>query len=131
MRYAILSKQFRFEAAHQLPHHTGKCARLHGHSYLLEVSVRGPVQPAHGSSSEGMVLDLDELKAIVQHAVIEQLDHQYLNDILELPTTAENIAHWIWDTLEMAQPEFAALLWRIRLWETATGWVELTREERS
>ncbi len=131
MRYAILTKQFRFEAAHQLPNHTGKCARLHGHSYSLEVSVRGPIQPERGQSADGMVLDLDALKQIVQTTIIEQLDHHYLNDRIDGPTTAENIAHWIWDQLEEHQPAFAALLWRIRLWETATGYVEITREERS
>lgn len=130
MRYAILTKQFRFEAAHRLPNHAGKCARPHGHSYLLEVSVRGPVLPVRGHSDDGMVIDLDAIKAVVQAAIIERLDHQDLNTILPEPTTAECIAHWIWDALEAAAPEFAALLWRIRLWETSSGYVEITCAER-
>ena len=131
MRYAILTKQFRFEAAHHLPNHRGKCARLHGHSYVLEVSVRGPILPERGLSDDGMVVDLDDIKTIVQAAVIDRLDHQYLNDLMPLPSTAENISHWVWDALEAASPDFAALLWRIRLWETASGYVEITREDRS
>ncbi|MBA3470032.1 MAG: 6-carboxytetrahydropterin synthase QueD [Herpetosiphonaceae bacterium] len=129
--HAILTKEFHFEAAHQLPNHRGKCARLHGHSYRLEVSVRGPIMPARGASDDGMVIDLDDIKQIVQTAVISQLDHYNLNDLIDGPTTAERIAHWIWDRLEAVSPSFGALLWRIRLWETATGHVEITRAERT
>lgn len=128
--YAILTKQFRFEAAHQLPNHRGKCARLHGHSYLLEVSVRGLVHPARGGSDDGMVIDLDEIKHVVQTAVISQVDHYNLNEIMTVPSTAENIAHWVWEQLEQTSPTFSELLWRIRLWETASGYVEITRAER-
>ena len=128
--YAILTKQFRFEAAHQLPNHRGKCARLHGHSYTLEVSLRGPVKAERGESDDGMVVDLDVIKEVVQAAVISRVDHFNLNDIIDGPTTAERIAHWIWDRLEEAEPAFAAMLHRIRLWETASGYVEIGPAER-
>ncbi|HEY1013305.1 MAG TPA: 6-carboxytetrahydropterin synthase, partial [Herpetosiphonaceae bacterium] len=108
----------------------GKCARLHGHSYTLDISVRGPVQGATGGSDEGMVVDLGEIKRIVDETIISKLDHYNLNDVLRVPSTAENIAHWVWDELEAEAPALAALLWRVRLWETATGFVEITREER-
>lgn len=130
MRSAVLTKEFRFEAAHQLPDHNGKCARLHGHSYRLEVSVRGPIQPRRGASDDGMVVDLDMIKDVVQRHVIARLDHQFLNEILAETSTAENIAHWAWDAIEAGDPAFARLLYRIRLWETATGFVEITREDR-
>ena len=128
--FAILTKQFRFEAAHQLPNHRGKCARLHGHSYTLEVSLRGSVKAERGESDDGMVVDLDVIKEVVQAAVISRVDHFNLNEIIDGPTTAERIAHWIWDRLEEADPAFAAMLYRIRLWETATGYVEIGRPER-
>jgi 6-pyruvoyltetrahydropterin/6-carboxytetrahydropterin synthase len=128
--FAILTKQFRFEAAHQLPNHRGKCARLHGHSYMLEVSLRGPVKAERGESDDGMVVDLDVIKEVVQAAVISRVDHFNLNEIIDGPTTAERIAHWIWDRLEEADPAFAAMLYRIRLWETATGYVEIGPPER-
>ena len=128
-RLAILTKTVQFEAAHQLPEHRGKCARLHGHSYRLEVSLRGPIRRAPGESDDGMVMDLQDLSALIHQAVLARLDHRYLNDILEERTTAENLAHWIWDALlENGLPE--ALLYRLRLWETSSGWVEITREER-
>jgi 6-pyruvoyltetrahydropterin/6-carboxytetrahydropterin synthase len=128
--FAILTKQFRFEAAHQLPNHRGKCARLHGHSYTLEVSLRGPLKAERGESDDGMVVDLDVIKQVVQAAVISRVDHFNLNEIIDGPTTAERIAHWIWDRLEEAEPAFAAMLYRIRLWETATGYVEIGPPER-
>lgn len=128
-RLAILTKAVQFEAAHQLPGHQGKCARLHGHSYRLEVSLRGPIKQAPGESDDGMVMDLQDLSELIQRAVLARLDHRYLNDILAERTTAENLAHWIWDALlENGLPEI--LLYRLRLWETSTGWVEITREER-
>lgn len=129
MRYAVLSKTFRFEAAHQLPGHRGKCARLHGHSYRLEVSVRGPIKDAPGESDHGMVTDFGDLSHIVHEVIIERLDHSNLNDVTGLHTTAENVAHWIWDALVNAglQDEF---LYRIRLWETETGYCEITHAER-
>ena len=50
MNYAIITKTFRFESAHHLPGHSGKCARPHGHSYRLEVAVRGPIRHAPGGA---------------------------------------------------------------------------------
>ena len=128
-RLAILTKAVQFEAAHCLPGHRGKCAQLHGHSYRLEVSLRGPLKQEPGASDDGMVMDLQDLSEIIRRAVLVRLDHRYLNEVIEERTTAENVVHWIWDALlEGGLPE--PLLYRIKLWETTTGWVEVTRAER-
>ena len=127
--YAILTKTFRFEAAHHLPGHTGKCARLHGHSYQLEVTVRGPIKEAPHQSDSGMVMDFEELSHIVRNSIIERLDHRDLNEVTGLRTTAENLAHWMWDEL-IAGGLPASLLYRIRLWETQSSYVEITQAER-
>lgn len=130
MKAAIITKIFRFEAAHHLPGHHGKCARLHGHSYRLEVTVRGSIKNAPGESDHGMVMDFGDLSQIVKNAVIEHLDHQDLNVVTKIHTTAENLAHWIWDELTAnGLPD--VLLYRIRLWETESCFVEITRQERS
>lgn len=68
----IIEKEFRFEASHVLPKHPGKCARLHGHSWVLRIAVRGPVDP-----ESGFVLDYAELKKCVQ-PTIDLLDHAHL-----------------------------------------------------
>lgn len=67
-----VTKEFRFEAAHVLPRHPGKCSKLHGHSWLLRVGVRAPINPA-----TGFVVDFIDLKALVQ-PLIEQWDHSFL-----------------------------------------------------
>jgi 6-pyruvoyltetrahydropterin/6-carboxytetrahydropterin synthase len=110
-----VTRTFRFEAAHQLPWHEGKCRDLHGHSYRLDVTVAGPVGP------QGIVLDFADLRAAVAREVIERYDHRYLNDLMDNPT-AELIAHEIWKTLEAA----GLAVTRIRLWETADSMVEVT-----
>ncbi|HVB25443.1 MAG TPA: 6-carboxytetrahydropterin synthase QueD [Ktedonobacteraceae bacterium] len=130
MKLAIITKSFRFEAAHHLPGHQGKCANLHGHSYKLEVTLRGPINIAPGKSSNGMVMDFGDLAQIVRSSVIETLDHQDLNAVTKLHTTAENLAHWIWDALVTSRLD-EQLLYRIRLWETESSFVEITEAERN
>ncbi|MEV0731901.1 6-carboxytetrahydropterin synthase QueD [Polymorphospora sp. NPDC050346] len=89
-------REFTFEAAHRLPNvpEGHKCARLHGHSYRVQVHVTGEVDP-----QAGWLMDFGDLKEAFQplHA---QLDHHYLNEVagLENPTS-EVLARWIWDRL--------------------------------
>ncbi len=117
-----IRKHFRFEAAHVLPHHSGKCARMHGHSYRLEVAIRGPLQN-HGPA-RGMIEDFDALRAIVRAEVIDPLDHTTLNDLIENPT-CERIIAWMWERLHPALP----LLDELVLWETSTSCAVLRRDD--
>ncbi len=108
-----LYKDFSFEAAHRLPNVPAdhKCARLHGHSFQVRVSVDGPV-----GEQSGWVMDFAEMKAAFR-PVYEQLDHRYLNEIagLENPTS-ENLARWIWRQLG---PILAGLI-EVEVRETCT-----------
>lgn len=104
----IVTKRFRFEAAHRLPRYQGPCFELHGHSYELHVSLELPVSP-----DTGMTLDFFRLEEAVSDRILKRLDHKNINDTLENPT-AENIAIWVWDELK---PGFPALS-EIRLFET-------------
>jgi 6-pyruvoyltetrahydropterin/6-carboxytetrahydropterin synthase len=115
-----IRKSFTFEAAHVLPHHPGKCARLHGHSYRLDVALEGPLQ-ADGPAA-GMIEDFEVISRVVKAAVIGQLDHRSLNELIENPT-AENIAVWVWRRLEHELPHLAELT----LWETRKACVVLRR----
>ena len=110
----VIRKTFRFEAAHVLPNHLGKCARPHGHSYRFEVAVRGPLRTE--GPATGMVADFDDLAAIVRPYVVDRLDHTSLNDLMINPT-AEEIALWIWQELE----RHVAGLDEIVVWETQTA----------
>ena len=92
----LISREFRFEAAHQLPDHPGKCRNLHGHRYRMRVVCEAPVDP-----KSGLAIDFGELKRVVHEHVVDCLDHTYLNEILTTPS-AEHIAIWAWDRLRDA-----------------------------
>ncbi len=107
-------KEFSFEAAHRLPNvpEGHKCARLHGHSFLVRIVVAGDV-----GEDSGWVMDFADISAAF-NPVWKQLDHYYLNDIegLENPTS-ENIAVWIWQRLQPELPQLKA----IEIRETCTS----------
>ncbi|MEX2130675.1 MAG: 6-carboxytetrahydropterin synthase QueD [Pseudohongiellaceae bacterium] len=94
-------KEFDFEAAHRLPRVPSghKCARLHGHSFHVKITVQGKVQ-----QDPGWVTDFATISQAFEPVWL-QLDHYYLNDIpgLENPTS-ENLARWIWQKLDPALP---------------------------
>lgn len=117
-----IRKQFKFEAAHVLPWHPGKCRRLHGHSYRLDVTLAGPIQ--HDGPSRGMVEDFDTITQVVEREIISNLDHRSLNELIENPT-AEGIASWIWSRLAPQLPR----LDEITVWETATACAILRRDD--
>lgn len=102
------------EAAHRLPNvpHGHKCERLHGHSYRVEVHVRGPV-----GRETGWIIDFAEITSAFQ-PLYERLDHHYLNEVEGLSNpTSENIARWIWERLRPALP----ILSKVIVHETCTS----------
>ena len=125
---ATITKQFHFEAAHQLPNHEdgkGKCARVHGHSYRIDVTLEGPVRPGDGGPQEGMVLDFGHVKR-AWHQIVGQLDHRFLNDTIGPtigPTTAENIAGWLLDEFasRIEDEDDMVSVQAITVWETTTS----------
>lgn len=94
-----LEKQFRFEAAHKLPDHDGKCARLHGHSWVGTLVVEGP-SLVPGGAKAGMLVDFGDLSNIVRPLLDGYLDHHYLNETLEMVApTSERVAEWVFQRL--------------------------------
>ena len=124
-------KEFSFAASHFLPNHPGKCQNLHGHTYKLQVGVRGKVDP-----ETGMVVDFGKLKNLVEKTIIEKLDHGYLNtmggrakdkgdkDLQTFPhnlPTAELMVEWIVRTLGeylLNEWEDLVILCFVRLYES-------------
>ena len=98
---------FRFCAAHRLPLHPGRCQRLHGHSYRMQVVVSG-----NPDGRTGMVVDFYEVEAAVG-PVVKALDGTCLNDVLLTPT-AEAISVYLWRRIA---PDLAGLS-ELRLFET-------------
>ncbi len=96
-----LRKTFQFEAAHKLPNVPAdhKCARLHGHSFRVEVVVAGECDPRLG-----WLMDYAEISEAFK-PLLERLDHYYLNEIPGLENaTSETLAKWIWDRLKPKVP---------------------------
>jgi len=115
-------KVFTVEAAHHLPNvpPEHKCRRLHGHSFRIEVRVRGPV-----GAESGWVQDFADLASAFE-PVFHKIDHRYLNDVpgLENPTS-ENLARWIWREIRPALP----LLAEVVVHETCTSGCRYHGEE--
>lgn len=107
-------KEFTFEAAHRLPHVPPghRCGRLHGHSFRVEIHIKGAVSP-----ETGWVLDFGEIKQAFQ-PIYDQLDHNYLNELEGLANpTSENLSRWIWIRLQPVLP----MLNKIVVRETCTS----------
>jgi len=106
----------------------GKCNNPngHGHNYTLEVTVKGSV-----NAQTGFVVDLKQLKDIMNREVVDALDHRYLNKEVpefatEIPTT-ENIAIAVWKRLR--DKLSVAKLHRVRIYETPDLWADYYGEE--
>lgn len=114
--YTLLVRS-RFEAAHCIPGHAGKCARLHGHSYRVEAEFAG-----RDLDHLGMLRDFGDLKAALD-AVLP--DHTYLNETIGEPTTAECIARWIFERLRERELPVTA----VTVWETQRFGCRYTLDE--
>jgi 6-pyruvoyltetrahydropterin/6-carboxytetrahydropterin synthase len=95
----------------------------HGHNYMLDVTLEGEPDPV-----TGMVLDLKELKEILQREILDPMDHRFLNHEVRpfdrVIPTAENVAIEIWQRLVQAIPAESARLHSVRLYETYELYVE-------
>ena len=88
-----LEKEFRFEASHQLLRHKGKCARMHGHSWVGRLVAEGPALQTEGPATN-MLLDFGDLGYIAKELSLV-LDHHHLNDVLKTDSpTCEFLAQW-------------------------------------
>ncbi len=103
----VIYKSFTFAAAHRLPNvpEGHKCSRMHGHTFRVEVYVRGRVKP-----EAGWVMDFADIAAVLS-PLAETLDHKVLNDIEGLQNpTSENIARWIWERLRSPLPDLCRIV---------------------
>ena len=128
----LVGRRESFNAAHQLydpglsedenRRLFGKCVNLHGHNYVLEVSVTGGI-----NAVTGYVVDLKHLSDVICRQVIQDVDHRNLNtDVPWLAgriPTAENLAVTFWERLQPELP--TGLLHSVRLWETDKNWAEV------
>lgn len=130
----IVTKEFTFDSAHQLVGHDGKCANVHGHTYRLEIALRGKVVDKEGHPKEGFVIDFSDLKKVAKDLIVDKLDHAFIAKgdepaletlrengskvaVLGFRTTCENMSQYIcWKLWQEGLP-----VHYVRLWETPTG----------
>ncbi|MDR0660017.1 MAG: 6-carboxytetrahydropterin synthase [Prevotellaceae bacterium] len=135
-----VTKEFRFEMAHALEDYNGKCRHLHGHSYILYVTVLGEPNNNANDSTYGMVIDFGELKQLVNKHIVNKFDHvlvlrkdakladalqkEYGNIMLtDYHPTCENMVVAFAETLKKYLPSHVQLF-SLRLHETATSYAE-------
>lgn len=125
---AYLVRKEIFSACHRLHsrklsdeenmHVYGKCNNVngHGHNYVVEVTLRGPVD-----SNTGMVININDLKKYMNSAIMEPLDHKNLDKdvpyFTDVVSTTENVAVFIWNNLKALLPN-PTILYEVKIYET-------------
>lgn len=139
-----ITKVFRFEMAHALWNYEGKCKNIHGHSYVLDVTLSGIPKNEAGHPDDGMIMDFGKLKKLIKRAVIDHVDHAFLintqdtcldqlinsqtlpfDNIKKVPfqPTSENLIHYFAEMIRELLPEDVSLF-SLKLQETDTSYVE-------
>ena len=120
----VVSVQAHYDSAHFLRNYQGKCERLHGHRYLVELALA-----TNELDKAGIAFDFVIVKGQLRE-LANRLDHQNLNDLepfREVESSAENQAKWFYDELKrMLPPEIARAILYTRVWETPTQWAQYT-----
>lgn len=111
-----------FAAGHALRGYRGKCENVHGHNYRVQVTIEG-----ERLDSAGLLVDFVELKRVM-HAVVDRLDHQFLNDLPPFDVqnpSAENMAKYFYDEISGALGEknfeVPVRVGQVKIWETDTS----------
>lgn len=140
-----ITKEFRYEGAHALLNYDGKCRHIHGHSYILYVTLKGVPIRDPAATKNGMIIDFTDLKSIVNKHIIDKFDHAlvlrehsplaeemsagYQNVIIvNFQPTCENLVAYFADILKNHLPGEIEL-YSLKLYETATSYVEWYAED--
>ncbi len=122
----IVSVQATYDSAHFLRRYKGKCERLHGHHYVVEVALQ-----AEELTDGGLAYDFVDIKKHLR-ALADWLDHENINDLPpfdEIEPSAENQARFFFDELRQRVPDAMkdAILYT-RVWETPTQWAQYSEK---
>ena len=144
-----ITRRLEFDAGHRIPNHNSQCKHLHGHRYIIEITLSGDIITAEGVSEQGMVMDFSDVKRIAKEHVVDAWDHAFLvyrgdkvvldflntlpnhkTVVLEVIPTAENLAKVAFDLLLSAYRDTYGnhlRLERVRLYETPNNWADHAR----
>lgn len=143
-----ITRRLEFDAGHRIPDHRSQCRNLHGHRYVIEITLSGALVEAEGSPENGMLMDFSELKAIARREIVDAWDHAFLvytgdrpvvdflaslpdhkTVVLPVVPTAENLARLAFARLApiyRAAYDGRLCLQRVRLYETPNCWADAT-----
>jgi 6-pyruvoyltetrahydropterin/6-carboxytetrahydropterin synthase len=143
-----VTKIFRFEMAHALWGYDGLCKNIHGHSYILKVTVKGDPIRDEADKKLGMVIDFGDLKKVVNKHIVDVFDHSLILNSkapvekftgipemferrmwFDFQPTAENLVIYFADILKIHLPA-GIFLHSIRLYETANSYAEWFAEDQ-
>lgn len=141
-----VTRRLEFDAGHRIPDHRSQCRNLHGHRYVLEITLTGDIVQAPGESDNGMLMDFADIKRIAKAHIVDVWDHAFLvyegdttvrgfldsmpghkTVVLDRIPTAENLAAIIFEILA---PHYHGhygadlRLTRVRLYETPNCWAD-------
>lgn len=145
----LITRRLEFDAGHRIPHHASQCRHLHGHRYVIEITLSGEVSRSEGTAEQGMVMDFSDVKNIANTVLVNHWDHAFLvyqNDlavveflaslpghktvVLPVVPTAENLAAEAFRILDAAYLDTYGnqlKLQRVRLYETPNNWADAVR----
>lgn len=147
MAIVRVTKEFRFEMAHALWNYDGLCKNIHGHSYILYVTIKGEPISNINDVKYGMVMDFGDLKKIVNESIVNKMDHSLVisehskhehllqteqmfdrRHILNYQPTCENMVIDFSERIIKLLPDNIKLQ-SLRLFETATSYAEWNADD--
>lgn len=145
----LITRRLEFDAGHRIPDHRSQCRHLHGHRYVIEITLSGAIIDKAGDAANGMVMDFSQVKDLAKAHLVDKWDHAFLafsgdsmivdflnslpghkTVILDRVPTAENLARIAFDRLNAVYRDTYGnhlQLERIRLYETPNCWANALR----
>tara|TARA_B110000977_G_scaffold28453_1_gene36655 strand:+ start:249 stop:689 length:441 start_codon:yes stop_codon:yes gene_type:complete len=143
-----ITTRLEFDSGHRIPNHKSQCRNLHGHRYVIEITLGGDIIQNEQASEDGMVMDFSDVKRIARESVVDVWDHAFIvykNDqvvldflntlpdhktvVFETVPTAENMAAEAFRILKNQYQDTYGnqlTLSRVRLYETPNSWADAT-----
>ncbi|PTN07947.1 6-carboxytetrahydropterin synthase QueD [Nitrosomonas aestuarii] len=145
----LITRKLEFDAGHRISTHNSQCRHLHGHRYVIEITLSGNIISEKGVAQQGMVMDFSEVKRIAKSALVDKWDHAFLvysgdapvmqflqsledhkTVVLDVQPTAENLAVIAFGILDEAYQDIYGnhlQLEQVRLFETPNCWADAIR----
>jgi len=142
-----ITRKMEFDAGHRIPDHSSQCRNLHGHRYILQITLTGDVVQQDGESDNGMIMDFGDIKALANQHLVGLWDHSFIvyekdhvikNFLEQLPDhktvvidrvpTVENLAKIAFDILKDVYHDRygrSLKLTKVTLYETPNCWAEI------